>query len=92
MTPDQFQATDDRLNLWRGAVEQELQDLVKKAAFYRQQINTAKTKTKSNLYEKKFKKITTEILRMVAAKERLDAQKAQLDASKDVSNDAAAAL
>lgn len=78
---------NDRLGKWRGAVEQELQDLVKQASAIRQTLDSAKTATKKTYYKKKFQKISSQVMQMVAALQRLDQQKAQLDAEGAGTND-----
>jgi hypothetical protein len=62
---------------WRGAVEQELQLCVQEAAGIRKKITDAKTKYKKEFYQKKFTKIQTKVMQMVAALQRLQAQEAQ---------------
>jgi hypothetical protein len=91
MTPDQVQTADSRISQWRGAVEQEMQALITQAAQIRQQSNTAKTSTKRIYFNKKFKKISAEVMQMVAAMQRIDAHKAQLEAAKEPSDETAAA-
>lgn len=61
----------DRTAQWRGAVEMELQDLIKQASHFRAQIDAAKTKLKKDYYAKKMKKVTTEVIRMLNALDTL---------------------
>jgi hypothetical protein len=62
---------------WKGAVEQELQACVQEAAGIRQKIATAKTRYKKEFYGKKFAKIQSKVMQMVAALQRLQMQEAQ---------------
>lgn len=70
MKPSQAQALT-RLSQWRGATEQELQELIKQASKVRIAITTAKTVTKKQYYEKKFAKISVQVRQMVAALQRM---------------------
>lgn len=79
MTPEVMSLAKNRLATWRGAVEQELQSLVQQASEIRRNIDTAKTSVKKKYYAKKFKKVTNEVLQMVATMQRLDAQGAELE-------------
>lgn len=63
-----------RRSLWKAAVEQELQELVATASDVRQKINTAKTKTKRDFYQKKFDKIQPRVMQMVAALQHMQAK------------------
>lgn len=65
---------DARLDLWQSAAEAELQDLVQAAAHIRHNITTAKTQVKKQYFEKKFKKVQTDVMRMLTTLERLKAQ------------------
>jgi hypothetical protein len=67
------EARDERRSVWKGAIEQELQSLITQAAGIRQRISTAKTATKRTYYQKKFNKISPQVMQMVAALERLNA-------------------
>lgn len=58
---------------WRQAVEQELQILVSQASVLREKINTAKTNYKKQFYGKKFSKVQTQVMQMVAALQRFQA-------------------
>lgn len=70
-------ATSERLAQWKGAVDLELQDLIKQASEIRANISKAKTPYKRAFYEKKFKKITPKVLQMVAAAQRIEHQQAE---------------
>lgn len=91
MTPEQTETADTRIGQWRGAIEQELQELITRAAKLREQSNTAKTTTKRVYYQRKFKKITTDVMQMVTAMQRIDAHKAALEEAKQESSQDAAA-
>jgi hypothetical protein len=89
VNPEVMDIAKQRLAKWRGAVEQELQSLVQQASEIRRNIDTAKTNVKKQYYAKKFKKVTNEVLQMVATMQRLDAQGAELEkeTTRDTSND-----
>lgn len=70
-------STETRQAQWRGAVEMELQDLIKQASHYRAQIDQAKTKLKKDYFAKKMKKVTTEVIRMLNALESIKRQQTQ---------------
>lgn len=70
MKPSQAQALS-RLSQWRGAIEQELQGLIKQASEVRTSISSAKTTTKKQYYEKKFAKISVQVRQMVTALQRM---------------------
>lgn len=74
---------NERLGKWQAVVEAELQDLVKQASTLRKSIDTSKTVTKKNYYKKKFSKVSTEVLRMVAAMQGLEQQSTQLNTPND---------
>jgi hypothetical protein len=63
-----------RRQQWKSAIEQELQDLVTKAALIRDEINGAKTEYKKQYFHKKFTKIQQQVMQMVAALQRIQAQ------------------
>lgn len=67
-------ATTNRLNEWDSAINAELQDLITTASNYRQAISSAKTGTKRAFYEKKFKKVQTQIIQMLTAKNQIQAR------------------
>ena len=69
MTP-----TDQRLTQWQQAVSEELQSLVQQASTIQSNINNARTVAKRNYFKKKFSKVQTEVMRMLVAQERLNAQ------------------
>lgn len=71
------EATSTRLAQWKGAVDLELQDLIKQASEIRANIANAKTQFKRQYYKKKFKKIQPRVLQMVAAMQRIEAQQAE---------------
>lgn len=75
VTPQDIEA--QRRAQWKGAVEQELQVLVREAADIRGKITSAKTNTKKVYYNKKFKAVQQKVMQMVAALQRLEAQEAQ---------------
>lgn len=62
---------DDRLDLWQSAASAELNDLVHAAATIRMNITTAKTQAKKQYFEKKFKKVQADVMRMLVTLERL---------------------
>jgi len=62
-----------RRSQWKHAVEQELQILVSQASVLREKINTAKTNYKKQFYGKKFSKVQTQVMQMVAALQRFQA-------------------
>lgn len=68
--------TDARLDLWQAAAEAELHDLVQQAAHIRTNITSAKTQTKKQYFEKKFKKVQLDVMRMLTTLERVKAQQA----------------
>jgi flagellar basal body rod protein FlgB len=63
---------DSRVEAWKQAVEQELQDLLQQASSIRQNITNSKTPTKKAYYAKKFKKVQREVMSMVVTKQRLN--------------------
>ncbi|PPD53434.1 MAG: hypothetical protein CTY12_04960 [Methylotenera sp.] len=70
VTPD---VKDLRKQEWKRAVEAELQPLIIEAARLRGIISTAKTKTKRDLYQKKFNKIHGTVLQYVDLIQKLEA-------------------
>ena len=78
MSPDTQQLLTERTALWRGAVEQELQALIGEASRIRKEIDSAKTSVKKQYFQKKFKKITTQVMQMLTALERVKAQQAEV--------------
>lgn len=64
----------DRRAQWKAAIQQELQELVQKAADMRKRINEAKTQTKRDFYSKKFSRLQPKVMQMVAALQRLEMQ------------------
>jgi len=54
-----------RLSEWQGMVEQEIQTLMMDAARLRKIMNESKTSTKREYYDKKFKKVSNEALKLV---------------------------
>jgi hypothetical protein len=73
MTP-KTSAAEARLDTWQQAATAELQDLVQVAANIRTNITTAKTQTKKQYFEKKFKKVQADVMRMLITLERLKAE------------------
>jgi seryl-tRNA synthetase len=83
MSPDTQQLLTDRTALWRGAVEQELQSLIATASQIRKEVSTAKTATKKKYFSKKFKSITTQVMQMLTALERVKAQQSEVQKAID---------
>lgn len=73
----------DRLSTWEGAVEIELQDLITQAAKIRQEMNDSKTPTKRKYFDKKFKKITGEVMQMITTLDRLKQHRSSLNSADD---------
>lgn len=73
----------DRLSTWEGAVELELQDLITQAAKIRQEMNASKTPTKRKYFDKKFKKVTSDVMQMITTLDRLKQHRASLNPSND---------
>ena len=73
MTPTTTTA-EARLDQWQVAAETELQDLVQQAASIRTNITSAKTQAKKQYFEKKFKKVQADVMRMLVTLERLKAR------------------
>jgi hypothetical protein len=69
MTP-----TEARVDQWREAANAELQELVQTAAAIRTNITNSKTSVKKKYFEKKFKKVQADVMRMLITLERLNAQ------------------
>ena len=61
----------ERILEWQQTVEQELQELVTTAAQLRQTITSAKTATKKQYFEKKFKKVQHDVMSMLVTLQRL---------------------
>jgi hypothetical protein len=78
MSPDTQQVLTERTAMWRGAVEQELNALIIEASRIRKEIDSAKTQLKKQYFQKKFKKITTQVMQMLTALERVKAQQAEV--------------
>jgi hypothetical protein len=74
--------TEARIDQWRAAANAELQDLVQTAAAIRTNINNSKTSVKKQYFEKKFKKVQADVMRMLITLERLNAQ-AAVDGGQD---------
>lgn len=70
----------NRVNNWQAALEQELRELMLRAATVRAEITKAKTAAKREYYEKKFKKITPQVMQMLTALERVKTQQTALQA------------
>jgi hypothetical protein len=79
MSPDTQELLKHRTAMWRGAVEQELQALIQEASRIRKEIDTAKTSVKKEYFKKKFKKLTTQVMQMLTALERVKAQQAEVE-------------
>lgn len=76
-TIDVGQLEMDRRAQWKGAIQQELQVCVQQAAEIRKKITDAKTKYKKEFYGKKFAKIQSKVMQMIAALQRLEARDVQ---------------
>lgn len=63
--------SEQRIAEWTGTVEQELQDLVQQASHIRQNIVGAKTAAKKQYFEKKFKKVQSNVMSMLVTLQRL---------------------
>lgn len=63
--------TTDRVEVWKAAVEQELQELVQRASTLRTNITNSKTSTKKSYYNKKFKKVQQDVMSMLTTLQRL---------------------
>jgi glutaredoxin 2 len=68
-----------RIDTWTKTVEQELQSLVGTAATLRKNITEAKTTTKREYYNKKFKKVQGEVMSMLATLQRLREMSSRYD-------------
>ena len=68
---------------WTQAVDHELCDLLSTASGLLQLSRDAKTNTKRVYYRKKFDKITTEVMRMISVKDRLDSRAAVITEIKE---------
>jgi predicted transcriptional regulator len=64
--------TEDRIEIWKTTVEQELQELVQVASTLRKNITNSKTATKKAYYNKKFSKVQQDVIKMLTALQRLD--------------------
>lgn len=62
---------DDRIEQWRGTIEQEIQLLISTAADLRQKMSESKTSTKKQYYTKKFKKISDQVMQALALQSQL---------------------
>lgn len=70
-------------NRWTQAVDHELRDLLSAASEMLQLSRDAKTNTKRVYYKKKFTKITTDVMRMISVKDRLDSRAAVINEIKE---------
>lgn len=57
---------------WKTVIEAELQDLIGQATKIREQMSSAKTQTKRQYFDKKFKKINAAVMQMVVSLQRLE--------------------
>jgi len=74
-TPDQAaQLAEYRGGQWQSAINAELTDLITQASELRSLINDAKTNTKKQYYQKKFKKVQKLVLQALVVKQRIDAK------------------
>lgn len=64
-------ARNQRMETWRLTIEQELQALITEAADVRKTINEAKTSVKKKYYTKKFKKISDQVIQLLAIQSQL---------------------
>lgn len=64
-------AKKQRMETWRLTIEQELQSLITEAADVRKTINEAKTSVKKKYYTKKFKKISDQVIQLLAIQSQL---------------------
>lgn len=64
-------ARSQRMETWRLTIEQELQSLITQAADMRQTINAAQTSVKKKYYTKKFKKISEQVVQLLAIQSQL---------------------
>lgn len=62
---------NNRIETWRLTIEQELQTLITQAADMRKTINEAHTNVKKKYYTKKFKKISEQVIQLLAVQSRL---------------------
>lgn len=62
---------EERLEIWRQSIDAELQDLITTAAAIRQEITTAKTEVKRKYFSKKFKKISDQVMQLLAVQSQL---------------------
>ena len=62
---------DQRMETWRQTIDQELQSLVNEAADMRKTINEAQTSVKKKYYTKKFKKISEQVIQLLAVQSQL---------------------
>lgn len=63
--------TQERVQRWTTTLEQDLQLQVKEAANIRQSIATAKTATKRQYFERKFKKVQSNVMSTLATLQRI---------------------
>lgn len=61
----------DRIELWRQTIDAELQSTITEAASLRQKISEAKTDVKRKYYNKKFKKISDQVMQLLAVQSQL---------------------
>lgn len=60
-----------RIETWRQAIDQELQDLLVQASTLRKTMNEAKTSVKREYYNKKFKKVGNQVMQLLAVQSQL---------------------
>jgi hypothetical protein len=60
-----------RMETWRLTIEQELQSLINQAADMRKTINEATTSVKKKYYTKKFKKLSEQVIQLLAIQSQL---------------------
>ena len=68
-------ASTQRIEEWESVVHQELQDLVQRGSTLRKNIDSSKTDTKKSYYNKKFKKVQQDVMRMLVTLRRLESMK-----------------
>lgn len=74
-----------RMETWRVTIEQELQTLLNEAAEMRRTIIDAKTSTKKKYYNKKFKKISDQVVQLLTVQSQLPPrEQPSVDTSTDI--------
>lgn len=73
------EAKSARSQQWLNAIDAELQDLIANANEINTRTQTAKTSTKKNYYKKKMAKLSDTIVRLLAAKQNIEALRENTD-------------